>query len=80
MTLLARVCTWRFNNHPLSGQGNWCFGCLARRIEQCEVPHCQYDGVGTKEPDFVMIIMTIYGTLGEFGEEKNTTWSTESSM
>ena len=28
--------------------------------------------VGMKEPDYVMMIRTTYGTLGEFGEEKKT--------
>ena len=28
--------------------------------------------VGMKEPDYVMMIMTTYGTLGEFGDEKKT--------
>ena len=48
---------------------------------QGELDNVKFHIVGMKEPDYVMMIMTTYGTLGEFGDEKkDTTWSMESSM
>ena len=32
----------------------------------------KFNIIGMKEPDYVMMIMTTYSTLGEFGEEKKT--------
>ena len=37
---------------------------------QGELDNVKFHIVGMKEPDYVMMIMTTYGTLGEFGEEK----------
>ena len=39
---------------------------------QGELDNVKFHIVGMKEPDYVMMIMTTYGTLGEFGEEKRT--------
>ena len=40
---------------------------------QGELDNVKFHIVGMKEPDYVMMIMTTYRTLGEFGEGKTTT-------
>ena len=37
---------------------------------QGELDNVRFSVVGMKEPDYVMMIMTTYGTLVEFGDEK----------
>ena len=37
---------------------------------QGELDNVRFHVVGMKEPDYVMIIMTTYGTLAEFGDKK----------
>ena len=39
---------------------------------QGELDNVRFHIVGMKEPDYVMMIMTTYGTLAEFGDEKKT--------
>ena len=39
---------------------------------QGELDNVKFHIAGMKESDYVMMIMTTYRTLGEFGEEKKT--------
>ena len=65
MMLLAEACSWGTNHPTLQQQRHWRCRCYPWRI-RWQVFYL----FGMKEPNYVMQIMSMYGTLQKKGPEK----------